>query len=140
MADVFSKAKRSEIMGRVRSSGTSLEKAVEQAIHEEGLEYERDCRSLPGHPDFMVGEQAVVFVHGCFWHGHHCKRGDRPPKSNATYWREKIARNARRDRRSQRRLRALGYAVFTIWECQMRAGREPGRVIRAIKRRTAQAS
>jgi len=63
----------------------------------------------------------VVFVHGCFWHGHRCKRGARVPKTNVEYWTEKISRNRIRDVRTRIRLRKLGWRVFTVWECQLKS-------------------
>ena len=76
---------------------------------------------LPGTPDLVFPRlKKVVFVHGCFWHGHHCKRGARQPKDNAAYWRAKIARNRLRDTKSLRALRDGGWAPLVIWECETR--------------------
>jgi DNA mismatch endonuclease (patch repair protein) len=85
---------------------------------------------LPGKPDFRFpSAELVVFVHGCFWHGHsRCRKGRSRPKSNRRYWRAKIDRNQRRDRRTVQQLRRMGYGAFTIWECELRARKIPARL------------
>lgn len=83
--------------------------------------YRLHRRDLPGSPDIAyVGRRLAIFVHGCFWHGHDCKRGARMPKTNAAYWQAKIDRNRRRDRNNQDALADLGYQSVTIWECETR--------------------
>ena len=78
-------------------------------------------RDLPGAPDIAyIGKKKAIFVHGCFWHGHDCKRGARQPKANADYWIQKIARNRARDEKHLAAYAALGWRVLTIWECEMR--------------------
>ncbi|MDD5325821.1 MAG: DNA mismatch endonuclease Vsr [Polaromonas sp.] len=93
--------------------------AVRSLVHRLGYRFRLHRRSLPGCPDLVfVARKKVIFVHGCFWHGHAgCKDG-RLPKSNLDYWTNKIGRNQRRDSRAVRRLRADGWGVMTIWECQ----------------------
>lgn len=120
-ADVFSVAKRSEVMRAVKSRDTRPELAVRAAVRGLGLarRYRLDGRSLPGKPDIVFPAfKKVVFVHGCFWHGHDCRRGARAPKDNAAYWREKIASNRARDDRAAAALAELGWQALTIWECQ----------------------
>jgi DNA mismatch endonuclease (patch repair protein) len=122
-ADVFDAEKRSAVMRAVKSRDTAPERTVRDAVR--ALGYGRRYRiggaALPGKPDLVFGSlRKAVFVHGCFWHGHECKRGARQPKGNAAYWRAKIARNRARDASVQKRLRAEGWKTLTIWECQTR--------------------
>jgi len=108
-------------MQAVRSKDTSPELSVRKLLHSSGYRYRLHRRDLPGCPDLVfAGPRKVIFVHGCFWHGHSCKRGARTPKSNSDYWISKIQRNRTRDRRTRRRLRDAGWAVLTIWECQIK--------------------
>ena len=78
-------------------------------------------KDLPGAPDIVLpGRRLALFVHGCFWHGHDCKRGARAPKTNADYWRAKIARNVARDAASLAALADLGWWAEVIWECELK--------------------
>ena len=122
-ADVFDAEKRSAVMRAVKSSDTAPERAVRAAVC--ALGYGRRYRiggaALLGKPDLVFGGmRKAIFVHGCFWHGHDCKRGARAPKDNATYWRNKIARNHERDVRVQKALKAEGWKTLTVWECETR--------------------
>lgn len=120
-ADVFTKDKRSEVMRAVRSANTRPEIALRKALHRLGLRYRLHARDLPGKPDIVFSRhRAVIFVHGCFWHGHDCKRGARTPKTNRAYWTAKIARNRARDAATQSALAALRWRVFIVFECDMR--------------------
>lgn len=112
---------RSRTMRAVRSKNTTPELKLRRLLHHAGFRYRLHRKDLPGSPDLAFpGRMAVIFVHGCFWHGHECKRGARAPKSNADYWREKIARNVSRDARSVGALQAAGWRVATIWECELK--------------------
>lgn len=122
-ADVFDVEKRSAVMRAVKSRGTSPELAVRAAVRTLGYarRYRLNGAQLPGKPDLVFGALGkVVFVHGCFWHGHDCKRGAREPKDNAAYWRAKIARNRTRDAASLKTLRAAGWSALVLWECETR--------------------
>lgn len=119
--DHFDAETRSAIMRRVRSMDTSPELRVRHALHRLGYRYRLHHPSLPGRPDLVFpARHKVIFIHGCFWHGHPCKRGDRLPATNQDYWREKIDRNRKRDRRHQRQLRCDGWSVAIVWECQLK--------------------
>jgi len=121
MADVFSKDKRSWIMSRVRSKDTLPEKIVRSHAHRLGYRFRLHRSDLPGKPDIAFPcRRKVIFVHGCFWHGHHCARGDRKPKTNETYWRDKITRNVKRDNEHRRNLAKMGWRTLIIWECQIK--------------------
>lgn len=120
-ADVFDPVKRSAVMRAVKSRDTAPERAVRAAVCELGYarRYRLNGAKLPGRPDLVFGAmRKAVFVHGCFWHGHTCKRGARQPKDNATYWRAKIARNVARDRATLRTLKDAGWSALVIWECE----------------------
>lgn len=111
-------------MKRVRRKDTAPELAVRRRLHARGLRFRLHDRSLPGTPDLVFKRRAtVVFVHGCFWHGHECRHGAVRPKTNAAFWARKIADNRARDRRKSGVLRALGWHVEVVWECQARDSR-----------------
>ena len=114
---------RSEIMARVKARDTKPELLVRRRLRALGHSgYRLDRRDLPGRPDIaFIGRRRAIFVHGCFWHGHDCKRGARAPKTNAEYWRAKIARNVARDARAERDLGALGWRTLILWECELKA-------------------
>ncbi|MFW5837719.1 MAG: very short patch repair endonuclease [Desulfovibrionaceae bacterium] len=119
--DVFTTDKRSRVMRRVKSEGTRPEMIVRRLLHGLGYRYRLHRADLPGKPDLVFqSRKKVIFVHGCFWHWHHCPRGQRMPKSNTEYWRAKIDRNIDRDAKNQKELQDLGYDVLTVWECQTR--------------------
>ena len=111
---------RSEVMARVHSKDTKPEKRIRSLLHVLGYRFRLHRKDLPGSPDIVLPRlKAVIFVHGCFWHGHDCKRGDRPPVNNAEYWRTKRTRNAQRDKNTQIALESLGWRVLVIWECEI---------------------
>lgn len=133
MTDVYDKEKRSAVMARVKSKDTSPEKAVRRILTRLGARYRLHRKDLPGHPDIvMPGRKLAVFVHGCFWHGHDCARGSRVPKANRDYWLAKVGRNKARDEAVQQALRADGWAVETVWECELKD--EPGLTARLARR------
>lgn len=120
MVDVFTEAKRSELMRRIRSKDTKPEMQVRAALHRMGLRYRLHDKRYPGKPDLLFPKhKAVVQVRGCFWHGHDCKIAHQP-KSNTDYWGPKIARNKMRDSANDAALRTAGWKVFVIWECTCR--------------------
>ena len=119
--DVFTKEKRSEVMRAVKSRDTKPEIILRKKLFALGLRYRLNVKDLPGKPDLVFPKyKTVVFVHGCFWHGHNCKRGKRQPKQNAEYWKDKIARNKARDKKHASELKKLGWRVITVWECEIK--------------------
>lgn len=123
-ADVFDTEKRAAVMRAVKSRDTAPERAVRATVRTLGYarRYRLNGAKLPGKPDLVFGARGkTIFVHGCFWHGHTCKRGARQPKDNAPYWRAKIDRNRARDRAAIAALRRAGWRVLVIWECETRA-------------------
>lgn len=112
---------RSRIMRAVKSRDTKPEMIVRRMVHAMGKRYRLHRADLPGKPDLVFPKShKIIFVHGCFWHGHDCKRGAREPKENAEYWRAKISRNKERDVKSQEALRSMGWDVLLVWECQIK--------------------
>jgi DNA mismatch endonuclease (patch repair protein) len=120
-------ADRSRVMRAVKSRDTKPEMVVRRLAHRLGYRHRLHRPDLPGKPDLTFpSRRKVVFMHGCFWHGHNCARGARVPKNNRDYWTAKIARNKARDTKNCDRLRAMGWSVLTVWECQTKdAGLEP---------------
>jgi len=122
---------RSRIMRAVKSRDTAPEMTVRRLVYSMGYRYRLHRKDLPGKPDLAFkSRRKVIFIHGCFWHGHDCKRGARVPKNNREYWETKIARNRERDRQHNEDLKREGWRVFVIWECQIR---EPEAVAERIK-------
>lgn len=110
-------------MSGIKGKDTSPEIFLRRSLHALGFRYRLGGGGLPGRPDLVLPKwKAVIFVHGCFWHMHDCSYF-KWPKSNPEFWRNKIRSNAARDRRVLRELEALGWRVFTIWECELRATR-----------------
>jgi len=109
-------------MRQVRSVNTRPEMIVRSALHAAGYRFRLHRRDLPGNPDLVFPRyKVVVFVHGCFWHWHGCKRS-RMPATNRDYWESKIARNVERDRETMTQLAVLGWDVHVIWECDLKTG------------------
>lgn len=121
MADVFTRAKRSAVMASIRAENTQPEIVIRQMVTLLGYRFRKNAVDLPGKPDIVIPRtKTIIQVRGCFWHGHACLRG-RIPGTNARYWGPKISGNVLRDRRNDRRLRAAGWSVKTIWECRVRS-------------------
>ena len=119
--DVFTPAQRSAVMRRVKGRDTGPELAVRRLLTGLGLRYRLHRRDLPGTPDVaFIGRRTALFVHGCFWHGHDCRRGARQPKANADYWRAKVARNRARDAEAAAALAARAWRRIVVWECELR--------------------
>jgi DNA mismatch endonuclease, patch repair protein len=94
---------------------------VRSLAHGMGYRFRLHRNELPGKPDLVFpGLRKVLFVHGCFWHGHACVRGRRVPVHNRDYWTAKVARNKERDKRVRRALKAQGWSSFAIWECELK--------------------
>lgn len=112
---------RSRIMRTVKSKDTGPEMLVRRTLHSLGYRYLTHAAGLPGRPDVVFPRRRkAIFVHGCFWHGHHCARGSRMPKQNFDYWYEKKARNVARDERVLKNLAEEGWTSLVIWECELK--------------------
>ena len=112
MVDIFTPAKRSWVMSRIRSRDTKIEKKMAQLLRKNNLRYRRFPKIF-GSPDFIVEKKILVFCDGDFWHGYRYAKKKKPPKK---FWRDKIERNMERDRKVTRRLRADGWSVVRLWE------------------------
>ena len=125
MADNHSKEVRSMNMSHIRSTNSKPEETVRKYLFSQGLRYRKNVKKLPGCPDIVLPKyHTVIFVNGCFWHRHDCSRFVWP-SSNQDYWRPKILRNVERDQKNTEELKALGWNVITVWECELkRAVRE----------------
>ena len=111
---------RSAIMRAVPGRDTSAELKVRRLLRPIAPGYRLHRKDIPGNPDIaFLGAKKAIFVHGCFWHGHDCRRGARMPKTNADYWRAKIGRNRARDARHLDELAALGWRALVVWECEL---------------------
>lgn len=132
--DVFTPAKRSEVMRRVRSRDTRPELAVRKVVHGLGYRYRLHVRALPGSPDLVLPRlRKAIFIHGCFWHGHSCPAAALPA-TRTEYWSHKQSRNSQRDRKNLRALRSSGWSVLVIWECQIKnLERVTKRLLRFLK-------
>ena len=121
MVDTVSPEIRSRIMAQVKSKGMRPELQVRRLLHGLGYRYRLHCSSLPGCPDLVFPSRyKIIFVNGCFWHRHSgCKRL-RIPTTNRDYWLAKLERNHIRDTRNLSLLREKGWAVMTVWECELR--------------------
>jgi DNA mismatch endonuclease, patch repair protein len=115
---------RRATMRAVKSKDTEPEIIVRKFVYSLGIRYRLHREDLPGKPDLVFAPlRRVVFVHGCFWHGHACNRGDRVPKTNAEYWTRKIEGNRRRDQEQVTKLSSLGWKSLALWECELRQSR-----------------
>lgn len=119
MSDIFSVGVRSAVMSRVKRADTPQEILVRKYLFSQGFRFRKNYKRLAGSPDIVLPKyKTVVFVHGCFWHGHKCKLG-KAPKSNQSFWTPKINSNKERDKRKNNELRKLGWNVLTVWQCQL---------------------
>ncbi len=121
MADIFDKETRSYVMSRIRSKDTKPELLVRKYFFSQGFRYRLHEKKLPGTPDITLPKyHTVIFVHGCFWHGHkNCKYAC-IPKTRTEFWMNKIARNKMNDRTNIKLLKSLGWQVLVIHECQLK--------------------
>lgn len=112
---------RHKCMARIRSKNTKPEIMVRKYLFARGFRYRKNVRRLPGTPDIVLRKyRTVIFVNGCFWHGHEGCRYSHLPKSNVEFWRNKIERNKKRDLRERVELRRMGWHVIQVWECQLK--------------------
>lgn len=118
MADNLTAQQRSANMRAVHGKDTGPELVIRSMLHRLGYRFRLHRRDLPGTPDIVLpARRCVIFVNGCFWHGHACGRGQLPV-TNAAFWKDKIRENRERDKRVRRELRKLGWRVLLVWQCQ----------------------
>lgn len=119
--DRLSKNARSELMARVKSKDTQPEKVVRILLSKMGFRYRLHRKDLPGSPDLVFpSRRKVIFVHGCFWHGHNCTAGRNRPSSNKQYWTAKLEKNKKRDKNNLQSLAAIGWKSLIVWECKVK--------------------
>jgi DNA mismatch endonuclease (patch repair protein) len=117
--DTLSPAERSVRMSLIHSKDSKFERRMRSAIHRLGYRFRKHVSTMPGKPDLVfVSRRKVIFLNGCFWHGHHC-RLSRLPKTHVDYWLKKLNSNKARDARNRSHLRKAGWKVLTLWECQL---------------------
>ncbi|APR35382.1 very short patch repair endonuclease [Paraburkholderia sp. SOS3] len=133
MVDIVDAATRSRMMSGIRGRNTKPEILIRSLLHRRGFRFRLDARDLPGRPDIVLPRyHAVVFVHGCFWHGHDCHLF-KWPQTRVEFWREKIGRNRSNDAKVTAALRERGWRVATVWECALRgANRDLDGVLRRL--------
>lgn len=120
MADVKSKEARSFNMSRIRGKDTKPEFLIRRWLHRQGYRYRLHVRGLPGKPDLVLPKyKTVIFINGCFWHGHSGCKKFKWPSTNREFWREKITGNINRDKYYYGVLQNLGWNVLIIWECEV---------------------
>jgi len=120
MPDIVDSKTRSRMMAGIKSKNTKPELLIRKLLHRAGFRYRLHVASLPAKPDMVLKKyQAVILVHGCFWHGHDCHLF-KLPKTRSEFWKNKIEGNVNRDRKQLKELKGLGWRVGIIWECAVR--------------------
>lgn len=123
MADVHTPEQRSYNMSQIRGKNTKPEELVRKYLFSQGFRYRKNDSRLPGKPDIVLPKyRTVIFVNGCFWHGHEGCRYFVWPKNNAEFWKEKISGNIQRDRQNHQLLEQQGWYVIDVWECELKKG------------------
>ena len=121
MADIFSPYKRSKIMSKISGKETKPEILVRKFLFANGFRFRKNVKKLPGTPDIVLPKyKTVIFVHGCFWHGHEKCKYSKRPETKKEFWKNKIEGNIKRDRKNINELKKLGWKVITIWQCEIR--------------------
>jgi len=120
LGDIYSKLKRSEIMSKISGTETKPEILIRKYLFSKGFRFRKNDKRLPGRPDVVLPKyKTVIFIHGCFWHGHHCKAG-KLPETNKEFWENKINSNMERDKKNQHKLEKLGWKIITVWQCKLK--------------------
>ena len=134
MADVHTSEQRSYNMSRIQSKNTKPEEIVRKYLFSQGFRYRKNYPRLPGKPDIVLPKyKTVIFVNGCFWHGHEGCKYFVWPKSNAEFWKEKIDKNTARDRTNHQLLKAQGWKIIDVWECQLKKDSREATLEKLIK-------
>jgi len=133
VADTLTRIQRRKCMAAIRGKNTTPERIVRSVLHRLGCRFALHRADLPGKPDIVMPVRgAVVFVHGCYWHMHGCKRGRSTPVTNVAFWRAKRESNRKRDRKNVNALRRAGWRVVVVWECELKSSKI-GRVIERLR-------
>ena len=132
--DTFSKSKRSEIMAKVSGRNTKPEIRVRKYLFSKGFRYRKNVNDLPGKPDIVLPKyKTIIFIHGCFWHGHENCEAAKLPATNVEYWTKKISSNIKRDFQNKELLKKSGWNVIIIWECELKKKNEEKRLDLLVK-------
>jgi len=120
MSDSLTPSQRHDCMSHIRSVNTKPEITVRRELWRRGYRYRLNVRKLPGTPDVVIGKyRTVIFINGCFWHGHKGCSKYTVPKTNVKFWKEKVARNQERDLLNIQRLESIAWNIITVWECEL---------------------
>ena len=118
--DHLSSEERSELMARINSTETEPEKLTRSLLHRAGFRFRKNIADLPGSPDVVLPKHdTVIFVHGCYWHRHDCKKGRSIPSTNREFWLGKFEENVKRDKKVRAQLEDQGWKVLVVWECEL---------------------
>ena len=140
MADIKTPAARSENMSRIRSTNTKPEEIVRKYLFKHGFRYRKNDKRYPGTPDIVLPKyKTVIFVNGCFWHGHSDCKYFVVPKSNTEFWQNKIAANIARDNEKIAQLLRMNWKVITVWECELKPKQRSGTLTRLVQQIREQA-
>ena len=135
MTDIMTPEQRHKCMAAIKGKDTKPEMLVRRYLHACGFRYSLHCKKLPGSPDLVFRSlRTVIFIHGCFWHGHEKCKYYRLPKSNTEFWRDKVEQNRQRDSAVIQELESKGWRVFIIWECELKNKSTREATLRRISR------
>ena len=133
MVDNLTKDQRSKNMSRIRSKNTKPEMIVRKKLHSLGYRYRLHKKELPGKPDiFLKKFNLAIFINGCFWHQHDCKR-NKSPQTNSAFWKDKFKKNKERDKKNIFKLKEMGIRTYIIWECELKNNFFLEKTIRVIR-------
>lgn len=122
MTDIFSKDKRSRIMSAIKGKETQPEILVRRYLFSKGFRYRKNDPRLPGKPDIVLPKyKKIIFIHGCFWHGHSCAKGSKLPQTRKEFWKNKIASNMDHDKIVMDNLESEGWKVIVLWDCEIKS-------------------
>ena len=134
MADVHTPEQRSYNMSRIQGRNTKPEEIVRKYLFSQGFRYRKNDKRYPGTPDIVLPKyKTIIFVNGCFWHGHNGCRYFIWPQNNADFWKNKITRNIERDTLNYDKLKASGWKVILVWECDLKPQKRADRLLQLCK-------
>lgn len=119
--DHLSPEHRAVNMSKIRHKDTKPEVLLRQALHKKGFRFRKNVAVMPGKPDIVLPRyKTIIFLHGCFWHRHDCRKGKSMPTARQDFWQKKFQDNVRRDEEAHKTLTSLGWSVITVWECELK--------------------
>lgn len=122
MPDIYTRDKRSDIMSKISGKETKPEILVRKYLFSQGFRYGKNVKDLPGRPDIVLPKyKTLIFVHGCFWHGHKNCKAAKLPETRKQFWKKKISGNMNRDKKNIKELKQSGWNVITVWQCQIKS-------------------